>query len=106
VVLFVGFQAENTLGRKILDGQSPVPIFGADYEIRAQVRRAEGYSAHADRNELRAWVRHIQEHSQLKQILLVHGEEESSMALADSLRRQGVPSIDIPERGQVVELTD
>jgi metallo-beta-lactamase family protein len=105
VVLFVGFQAENTLGRKILDGQSPVPIFGGDYDVRARIRRAEGYSAHADRNELLAWVRHIQEQSHLKQVMLVHGEEESCLALGNALREQGVPRVDVPERGQTIELS-
>ena len=106
LVLFVGFQAENTLGRKIVDGQDPIPIFGDDYAVRAQIRRAEGYSAHADRNELLAWVRGLQETGRLKRAMVVHGEETSCLAFADSLRRQGVPQVDVPERGQVIELPE
>jgi metallo-beta-lactamase family protein len=103
-VLFVGYQAENTLGRKLLDGQDPVPIFGEEYRVRARVKRAEGYSAHADRTELLNWVTRIREQGDLKRVFLVHGEEESSLALAEGLREQGMPQVDVPERGQTFEL--
>jgi metallo-beta-lactamase family protein len=104
MVLFVGYQAEHTLGRKLLDGQDIVPIFGEDLPVRAEVRRAEGYSAHADRSELESWVARTQAQSDVKHIFLVHGEEESSLALAEGLREQGVPQVDVPERGQVIDL--
>ena len=55
-VLFVGYQAEHTLGRKILAGRSPVPILGSQVDVNARVERADSYSAHADRNELIAWA--------------------------------------------------
>jgi metallo-beta-lactamase family protein len=104
MVMFVGYQAENTLGRKLLDGQDPVPILGEDYPVRARVRKAEGYSAHADRSELLGWVSRIQSQGELKRVFLVHGEEEGLMALAEGLRKQAVPQVDVPERGQVFEL--
>jgi metallo-beta-lactamase family protein len=103
-VLFVGYQAENTLGRKLLEGQDPVPIFGEEYRVRAQVRRAEGYSAHADRAELLDWAARIQAQGDLKRVFLVHGEEEGLMALAQGLRDQDVTQVDVPERGQVFEV--
>jgi metallo-beta-lactamase family protein len=103
-VLFVGYQAEHTLGRKILEGHDPVPIFGKEYPVRAQVKRAEGYSAHADRTELLDWAAHTQAQGDLKRVFLVHGEEEGLQALADGLREQGVSQVDIPDRGQVFEL--
>jgi metallo-beta-lactamase family protein len=103
-VLFVGYQAEHTLGRKILEGQDPVPIFGEEYPVRAQVKRAEGYSAHADRTELLDWAARIGSQGDLKRVFLVHGEEEGLTALADGLQAQGVPQVDIPERGQAFEL--
>jgi len=103
-VLFVGFQAENTLGRKLVDGQDPVPIFGQPYRVRASVKRAEGYSAHADQAELLAWVAGIRAGSRLQRAFLVHGEAESRQALALLLRQQGVPQVDLPERGQRIEL--
>ena len=103
-VLFVGYQAEHTLGRKILEGQDPVPIFGAEYQVRARVQRAEGYSAHADRTELLDWAARIQSQGDLKRVFLVHGEEEGLTALSEGLREQGVPQVDIPERGQAFEV--
>jgi metallo-beta-lactamase family protein len=104
IVLFVGYQAEHTLGRKLLEGQDPVPIFGEEFRVKAQVKRADGYSAHADRNELLNWAARIQSQGNLKRVFLVHGEEESLMALAQGLRDQDVPQVDVPERGQVFEL--
>ena len=104
MVLFVGYQAEHTLGRKILEGQDPVPIFGEEYQLKAEVRRAEGYSAHADRAELLDWAARIGSQGDLKQVFLVHGEDEGLTALADGLREQDVPQVDIPERGQIFEL--
>jgi metallo-beta-lactamase family protein len=103
-VLFVGYQAENTLGRKLLEGQDPVSIFGEEYHVRAQVKRAEGYSAHADRTELLDWAARVQSQGDLKRVFLVHGEEEGLTALAGGLAEQGVPQVDIPERGQVFEV--
>jgi metallo-beta-lactamase family protein len=104
IVLFVSFQAEHTLGRKILEGKNPVSIYGDEYEIRADVREAEGYSAHADRNGLLRWAKRTQQAGNVKHIFLVHGEEESAQALADGLREGGAPNVQIPERGQVFEL--
>lgn len=103
-VLFVGFQAENTLGRKLLDGQDLVPIFGDKYRVRARIERAEGYSAHADRDELLEWTKRIQERGQLKQVFLVHGEEESCFALAVGLEAQGVSQASVPQPGEVFEV--
>jgi metallo-beta-lactamase family protein len=68
------------------------------------VKRAEGYSAHADRTELLSWATGIQSQGDLKRVFLVHGEEEGLMSLADGLREQGVPRVDIPQRGQTFEL--
>jgi metallo-beta-lactamase family protein len=104
IILFVGYQAENTLGRKLLDGQSPVPIFGEDYQVRAQIKRAEGYSAHADRDELLNWSASIQAQGKLRHVFLVHGEDESIQSLAEELRARGISPVDMPERGQAFEL--
>jgi len=104
IVLFVSFQAEHTLGRKIIEGRNPVKIYGEEYEIRAAVRRAEGYSAHADCTELLSWAARVQGRGNVKHVFLVHGEEEGLSSLASGLREQGAPDVRIPERGQRFEL--
>jgi metallo-beta-lactamase family protein len=100
MILFVGYQAENTLGRKILDGQPIVPIFGEDYHVRAKVFKINGYSAHADHNGLLNWLKMAQEHGHPRQLFLVHGEMEGATALAEAARQHGVPEVSIPARGQ------
>ena len=105
MILFVGFQAENTLGRKLLDGQNPVPILGEHFRVRAEVRRADGYSAHADQAELVSWAQRVHRASSLRAVFLVHGEEPSCQTLAQVLAEQiHGPHIEIPYRGDKVEL--
>lgn len=99
-ILFVGYQAENTLGRKILEGRPVVPIFGEEYEVRAKVVRIEGYSAHADHNGLLNWLKAAQEQGDPRKLFLVHGEVENANALAEAARAQGIPEVYVPERGQ------
>jgi metallo-beta-lactamase family protein len=99
-VLFVGYQGENTLGRKILKGQSPVPIFGDEYQVKAKVIRIDGYSAHADHNGLLNWLKAAQERGNPQKLFLVHGELESAEALAQAAREQGLPEAYVPARGQ------
>lgn len=102
-ILFVGFQAENTLGRRIMDGISPVKIFGEEYEVRANVERIDGYSAHADRSELKAWATHF-DRKRLKKFFLVHGELDAAAALSVSLEGAGIKDVIIPERGDAFDL--
>jgi metallo-beta-lactamase family protein len=103
-VLFVSFQAEHTLGRKILEGRNPVSIYGKECKIRARIRKAEGYSAHADRMELLDWASRIQSQGNVKHFFLVHGEEEAATSLAAGLKEQGAPDVQIPQRGEKYEL--
>ncbi len=102
-ILFVGYQAENTLGRRILDGVSPVRIFGELYEVRARVEHIDGYSAHADRNELLAWVNHF-DRKQLKRIFVVHGEKEGYTMMAKGLEQMGFRDVVVPDRGDAFDL--
>jgi len=104
VVLFVSFQAQHTLGRKIMNGKNPVSIYGEEYEIRADVRKAEGYSAHADRSGLLRWASRVQSAGNVKRFFLVHGEEEGLSSLAEGLREQGAADVQIPKRGEIFEL--
>ena len=102
-ILLVGYQAQNTLGRRISEKQSPLRIFGEEYTLRAQVEVLHGYSAHADCNELLAWAQALNLPS-VGQIFLVHGEPVASNALAQSLRAAGAPSVHVPKQGESFEL--
>lgn len=104
IVLFVSYQAEHTLGRRIREGRNPVSIYGEQYEIRADIRKAEGYSAHAGRSGLLRWASRTQAEGDVKRIFLVHGEQEGLSALARGLEDQGAADVQIPERGQQFEL--
>jgi metallo-beta-lactamase family protein len=103
-VLFVGFQAEHTLGRKIIDGQPVVPIFGEEYPVRAKIIKIDGYSAHADHNGLLNWLQAARERGQPQKLFLVHGEGDNADTLAQAAREQGLPEVHIPARGQRFEL--
>ena len=102
-ILFSGFQAEHTLGRRIRDGNRRVRIFGEEYDVRAHVEAINGYSAHADSQELLNWVSPM-DRERLQRVFLVHGELESATALSGQLSRLDVRSVEIPERGQSFEL--
>ena len=97
-ILFVGYQAENTLGRRLIDGEKKVRIFGEPYKVRARVRKIDGYSAHADRNGLLAWAGHF-DREQVRKFFVVHGELESANALASGILDLGFPKAVVPARG-------
>lgn len=103
-ILFVGYQGTHTLGRKILDGKSPVPIFGDPYEVRAEIHKLEGYSGHADKNGLLTWLDKARESKTPQHVFLVHGEEENMFPLADAMKKRGLPHVAVPKRGQVFEV--
>ena len=89
-ILIVGFQAEHTLGRRIVERRPTLRIHGEDVPLRAQVEVLNGYSAHADRTELMAWLRAVRRTSpSLRDVYLVHGEPGPQDALAGQLRNEG-----------------
>jgi metallo-beta-lactamase family protein len=102
LVLFVGFQADHTLGRRIQAGQETVRILGQEYERRAEVESITGYSAHADRNELRSWVRRLG--GPVRRAFVVHGEPPALEAMSTILREEGVRDVRIPKHGESFEL--
>jgi metallo-beta-lactamase family protein len=99
-LVFVSFQAENTLGRRLADGVSPVNILGEPHTVRLQIHRLDAFSAHADREELSAWVRKL---PSVGRIYCVHGEATQSSSLATHLRTLGFTA-EVPERGQQIEV--
>ncbi len=89
-ILVVGFMAEGTLGRKIVEKQPMIRVYGEDVELRARVEIINGYSAHADRTELRSWIDEVRAHSPaLADIWLVHGEPDAQDALAATMTAGG-----------------
>ena len=104
-VLFVGFQAPETLGRKLVDGWKTVPIFGEQHSVRARVEFIDGYSAHADKDELGRYVEQIDAQGHLQQAFAVHGDEPACEALAKDMRDLRVPNVVVPERGQEIAIT-
>jgi metallo-beta-lactamase family protein len=86
MIAIVGFQAEHTLGRRLVEGWDVVPIFGIPTPRRAQVVVFNGLSAHADRNDLLAYVRAISPAPQ--QVFVVHGEEKQALSLAAAIQTE------------------
>lgn len=101
-LLLLGFQAEHTLGRRLADGADRVSIFGREHERRAQVVALSGYSGHADRAELRAWVRALG--GPIRRAFVVHGEPPALEAMASILREEGVTEVVIPSQGERYDL--
>jgi len=104
-LLFVGYQARNTLGRRLLEGEREVRIFGEPIRVRARVERADAYSAHADHTGLIDWAEGVRERGRVTRYFLVHGEEAAADALATDLRSRGTAEVEVPERGAAFELT-
>ncbi len=101
-VLITGYQAENTLGRKIAERQEEVPIFGDMMPLRAEVQELDALSGHADREEMLAWMKPIA--SGLKKVFLVHGEPDQQAAFATAIRDRYGLEVVVPERGRSFEL--
>lgn len=93
-IMIVGYMAENTLGRRIYDGQKEVKILGDMYKVEARVERCNGFSAHADYSEMTEWLKEI-DTSRLKKIFLVHGEKESQEFFQNYLKENGFPNVEV-----------
>jgi metallo-beta-lactamase family protein len=98
-VLIVGWQAPYTLGRRLVERRPVVKIFGEEYRLKAQVETINGFSAHADRNDLLDYARQLGG-QRLKSAFVVHGEEASSLALAEGLEEIGIEQAIVPDRGE------
>mgnify|MGYP001024864953 CR=1 FL=1 len=96
-IVFVGFQAKGTLGRQLVEGVSPVRIFGEMHEVKARVFLLDGFSAHADRKHLLQWASNFI--APPTQTFLVHGEQEAANSLAEALQGMGWNAT-VPQLGQ------
>ncbi|MGA1050379.1 MAG: MBL fold metallo-hydrolase RNA specificity domain-containing protein [Minisyncoccia bacterium] len=102
IILFVGYQAPYTLGRKILKGESPVYIHNHPVENKIEVRRIDGYSAHADQEMLLDWISKIKNS---KNIFVVQGEQDASQTLADAIKDNLHIQAQVPTENEIVMLS-
>jgi metallo-beta-lactamase family protein len=105
-ILIVGFQAEHTLGRRIVEKAPIIRVFGDEIPLRAKVEVLGGYSAHGDRHELQAWLNAVRDGGagRVPDVYLVHGEPDVQDEFADQLRAGGYPVVHTPARRDVITL--
>jgi metallo-beta-lactamase family protein len=101
-LVFVGYQVKGTLGRRIVDGEKTVRIFGTEYQNNAHVHTLGGFSAHADQNDLMYWLGSFG-HTP-KQIFIVHGDEDVANEFADKVYHELQIDTHVPNLGEVIEL--
>jgi len=98
MVIIVGYQAENTLGKKLVLKQPVVNIFGEPHELKAEVVVLNSFSGHADRNDLLGYIGKFDK-KKLKKTFIVHGDPDQSEKLAGGLQNLGFGDIHVPSRG-------
>ena len=101
-IVFAGFQAAGTLGRRIVDGAKSVRLFGQEYEVKARVFTIGGLSAHADREALLSWLNGFTEPPGATWV--VHGEPRAAQALRSAIEARPGWRAQVPEQGQSIEL--
>jgi metallo-beta-lactamase family protein len=95
-ILFVGYQAMGTLGRRIVDGAKRVRILGQYYPVKARVVQISGFSAHADRNELLRWISGITP----RRVFIIHGEPKAASQFSRFLKEQTGWNVTAPVYGK------
>jgi metallo-beta-lactamase family protein len=103
-ILLVGYMAENTLGRKIQEGQSEVRIMHDTFKVKARVEEINAFSAHADYEEMWNYLSTI-DRSKLKKIYLVHGEGNAQTLFKKYLLAKGIPDVEIVKYGEKYDLS-
>jgi len=98
-ILVVGYMAENTLGKKIVDRQPVVKIFGEEHNLRAEVVKINAFSAHADKDELAQFIQRCGR--QVKRIFIVHGDLDQAGPFTDALKQAGLPAY-LPQRNEEI----
>ena len=98
IILIVGFQAENTLGRRVVEKKSPLRVLGEEIELKAQVEVINALSAHADRAGLTDWLREVKDN--VRHAFAVHGEPEKVAAMVELMKDHGLANAVAPLPGQ------
>jgi metallo-beta-lactamase family protein len=104
LILFVGYAAQETLARKIMDGMTEVNILGDSCRVNAEVVSMDYFSAHADQNGLLEYLK-LNKPEKLKNIFLVHGESEQSLPLREKIVAKGFPRVEYPKKEDVFEIS-
>ena len=104
-VLLVGYMAQNTLGRRLMNREPEVKIMGDWMKVKASIENINAFSAHADYEETLEWLKAI-DTSRLKKIFLVHGEPDAQSFLQDFLQKNGFPNIEIVKYGASYDLSE
>lgn len=102
IILFVGYQTKGSLGRRIKEGEPIVKIHGEEIRVRCRIVSVESYSAHADQNQLLAWLEPMK--FNLRKVFVVQGDEGSSIILANKISNDLAVHAEVPEKGKVYEL--
>ena len=104
-LLFIGYQGQGTLGRHLQDGGKSARIDGQEVDVRCRVRSISGFSAHADQDELEAWLGHFAAKGKPKTVFIVHGDPDAAEAFAARIRTEmGLDAV-IPKHRQTITLT-
>lgn len=101
-MIFVGYQVEGTLGRRLVDGEKVVRVLGEDVEVKGKIHTLGGFSAHADQRDLRYWLRSFGQSP--KRIFFVHAEEETAIGFASNIKSELNIETDIPKLNEEFEL--
>ncbi|MCR5484472.1 MAG: MBL fold metallo-hydrolase [Clostridiales bacterium] len=103
-VVFVGYQANGTIGRALLDGAKRVRVLGEDIKVNAEIVKLDGVSAHADKNGLMKWLSSFDETP--RRIFVVHGSESASEAFAEEVRKELKANVSVPYYSEVYDLIE
>jgi metallo-beta-lactamase family protein len=100
----VGYQAQHTLGRRLVEQRPRVRIFGVERDRHAEVVVLNGFSAHAGQDDLLAYAEAVREAGPLRHVALVHGEDHPRKTLKALLEERGFPSVLTPDRGDRIDV--
>jgi metallo-beta-lactamase family protein len=101
-ILFVGYQAVGTLGRRLLEGDTPVRIHGQEFDVKAKIAKVNGFSAHADRNELLEWLSSLEEAP--RRVFVTHGEPDAAEAFGALIYKERGWNVTVPDYEDTIEL--
>jgi metallo-beta-lactamase family protein len=102
VVIIVGFQAYGSLGRRLLEGEKRVKIFGEQIAVKARIHSLGGFSAHAGRTDLLRWFEPLADNR--PRVILTHGEDKGRQALCQGIKEAHGLECELPEYGETYEI--